>query len=133
MLLEFAESGRLRIHRAHVLRAGAERLKATLEACREFLPSGSRWTQPEGGMNVWVRLPEPLDAGELLARAQAAGVAYLPARYFAVGRFDAGALRLSFAGLAPEEIRRGLEILGTICKAELEAAANPYEPSPAMV
>ncbi len=40
VLLEFAESGRLRMHRAHVLRAGAERLKATLEACREFLPAG---------------------------------------------------------------------------------------------
>jgi DNA-binding transcriptional MocR family regulator len=84
-------------------------------------------------MNVWVRLPEPLDAGDLLPRAQRAGVTYLPARYFAVGRFDAGALRLSFAGLTPEEIRRGLEILGSILKVELETAAKPYEPSPAMV
>ena len=35
---------------------------------------------------MWVRLPEPLDAGELLARAQREGVAYLPGRYFAVSR-----------------------------------------------
>jgi 2-aminoadipate transaminase len=133
VLLEFAASGRLEAHRAHVLRAGAERLAATLLACREFLPASSRWTRPEGGMNVWVRLPEPLDAGELLARAQAAGVTYLPARYFAVGRFDPGALRLSFAGLTPEEIRRGVEILGTVIQAELASAARRYEPSPAMV
>ena len=133
VLLEFAESGRLDTHRRHVLQAGSERLAATLDACREFLPAGSRWTRPEGGMNLWVRLPEPLDAAELLARAQRAGVAYLPARYFAVGRLDPGALRLSFAGLTPEEIRRGLQILGTVTKAELQTAANPYEPSPAMV
>ena len=133
VLLDFAESGRLEAHRRHVLQAGAERLAATLAACREFLPAGSRWTRPEGGMNVWVRLPEPLDAGELLARAQRAGVAYLPGRYFAVGRFDPGALRLSFAGLTPSEIRRGLEILGTVIKAELETASQRYEPSPAMV
>jgi len=133
VLLEFAESGRLAAHRARVLKAGAERLAATLDACRDWLPAGSRWTRPEGGMNVWVRLPEPLDAGELLARAQRAGVAYLPGKFFAVGRFDATALRLSFAGLAPEEIRRGLEILGTLAKAELETAQSRFEPSPAMV
>jgi len=65
VLLEFAESGRLETHRTRVLQAGGERLRATLEGCREFLPAGTRWTRPEGGMNVWVRLPEPLDAEEL--------------------------------------------------------------------
>ncbi len=99
MLLDFAESGRLEAHRARVLKAGAERLAATLDACRRYLPAGTRWTRPQGGMNVWVRLPEPLDAGELLARAQKEGVAYLPGRYFAVSRLEPGALRLSFAGL----------------------------------
>jgi 2-aminoadipate transaminase len=84
-------------------------------------------------MNVWVRLPEPLDAGELLARAQREGVSYLPGRYFAVSRLDPGALRLSFAGLAPERIREGLAILGNVTKAELESSARSYEPSPAMV
>jgi 2-aminoadipate transaminase len=133
VLLDFAETGRLRMHRRHVLRAGAERLQATLEACRRYLPQGTRWTRPEGGMSVWVRLPDPLDAGELLGRARDAGVAYLPARYFAVGRYDAGALRLSFAGLEVEEIRRGIEILGTVIREELESGANRREPSPAMV
>ena len=71
-------------------------------------------------MNVWVRLPEPLDAAELLPRARKEGVAYLPGHYFAVSRPDPGALRLSFAGLTPEQIRRGLEILGRWWRAERE-------------
>jgi DNA-binding transcriptional MocR family regulator len=120
-----------------MLRAGSERLAATLEACAAHLPAGTRWTRPEGGMNLWVRLPEPLDAGELLARAQREGVTYLPGRYFAVSRldarFDPGALRLSFAGLAPEEIRAGLAILGRTIRAGLETAVRNFEPSPAMV
>ncbi len=133
VLLEFAESGRLEAHRARMLEAGAERLAATLDACRDYLPAGTRWTRPEGGMNVWVRLPEPLDAGELLSRAQKEGVAYLPARYFAVARQEPGALRLSFAGLPPEQIRAGLAVLGRIVGAELEAASRSFEPAPAMV
>jgi 2-aminoadipate transaminase len=133
VLLEFAESGRLASHRARMLTAGAERLRATLDACREYLPAGARWTYPQGGMNVWVRLPEPLDAAQLLSRAQKEGVAYLPGRYFAVSRQDAGALRLSFAGLPPERIRQGLATLGRIFAGEIEAASLNFEPTPAMV
>ena len=133
VLLEFAESGRLEVHRARIREAGSERLSATLQACAEFLPPGTRWTRPEGGMNVWVRLPAPLDAGELLTKAQRDGVAYMPGRYFFVSRSEPGALRLSFAGLAPEQIRAGLAILGRTIRTELENAARNYEPSPAMV
>ncbi|MEI9975510.1 MAG: PLP-dependent aminotransferase family protein [Ignavibacteriota bacterium] len=133
VLLEFAQSGRLESHRARVLEAGAERLTATLESCRRYLPAGTRWTQPQGGMNLWVRLPEPLDAGELLPRAQKEGVAYLPGRYFAVSRLDPGALRLSFAGLEPEQIREGLALLGRIVAEELARASQNAEPSSALV
>jgi len=133
VLLEFVESGRLETHRGRVLAAGAERLAATLAACREFLPAGSAWTRPEGGMNLWVRLAPPLDAGDVLASAQSHGVAFLPGRYFEVSRRDAGALRLSFAGLTPEKIRKGLEILGRVIAEEWERASEDREPAAAMV
>jgi 2-aminoadipate transaminase len=132
VLLEFVESGRLEAHRQRVLAAGAERLAATLEGCRRYLPAGTQWTEPEGGMNVWVRLPAPLDAGELLQRARKQGVAFLPGRYFAVSRPDPGALRLSFAGLPAEKIREGLAVMGEIIAGELEAAESS-DPAPAMV
>jgi 2-aminoadipate transaminase len=86
-------------------------------------------------MNLWVRLPEPLDAGDLLARAQREGANYLPGRYFTVSRPDPGGLRLSFAGLEPARIREGISILGRVFSAELERtrAARSLEPAPAMV
>ncbi|MGA2117336.1 MAG: PLP-dependent aminotransferase family protein [Bryobacteraceae bacterium] len=133
VLLEFAESGRLAAHLARVLEAGRDRLRATLAACRDLLPPGARWTTPEGGMNLWLRLPEPLDAAALLGRAQKEGVSFLPSRYFAVSRQDPGGLRLSFAGLAPPEIRAGLSILARIVSAELAATLRGDEPVPAMV
>jgi len=132
VLLEFAESGRLEAHRARVLEAGAERLAATLAACREYLPPGARWTQPAGGMNIWVRLPQPLDASELLPRAQKEGVAFLPGRYFEVSRHEPGALRLSFAGLPPDQIRKGLKILGRVVAGAMEIASDA-EPVSALV
>ena len=135
VLLRFAESGRLEQHRQRTRAAGAEKLKAVLAACERYLPEGSSFTRPQGGMNLWVRLPEPLDAGELLLRAQRENVTYLPGRYFTISRPDPGGLRLSFAGLTPQQISTGVSILGEIFTTELERtkSARSLEPAPAMV
>ncbi len=131
VLLRFAQSGRLAAHREQALAAGAERLAATLAGCDQYLPPGATVTHPEGGMNVWVRLPEPLDAGELSNRAEREGVSYLPGKYFAVSRVESNAFRLSFAGLTPEEIRRGLRVLGEIFRAELARVRDMRRDEPA--
>lgn len=138
VLLRFAESGRLAAHRKKMIATGAERLEACLAGCAQNLPEGSEYTRPEGGMNVWVRLPEPLDASELAARAQRENISFLPGRYFAVSRAHPHSLRLSFIGLEPEKIQFGLRVLGAILKSELSREKRAREarrddPSPALV
>jgi 2-aminoadipate transaminase len=114
-LLRFAESGRLAAHQVRMIAAGRERLHSVEHACRQHL-TGCRYHLPAGGMNMWIDLPAGLDAGQLRGLAQEAGIDYLPGRYFSVSRpFDNG-LRLSFAGLEPAEIRRGIEILGSLIR-----------------
>jgi len=120
VLLRFAESGRLEEHRERMLIAGRERLQAALEACAAYLPSGAKFTRPRGGMSLWIELPATLDAAELLPRAEREGVNYLPGKFFAVSRPQPNGLRISFAGMTPEEIRSGLGILGRIFKEELD-------------
>ncbi|MBI4908978.1 MAG: PLP-dependent aminotransferase family protein [Acidobacteria bacterium] len=135
VLCRFAESGRLQAHCEHVIAEGARRLVAVLQACEEFLPAGTRFTRPQGGMNLWVRLPQGLDAGELLPRAERALVNYLPGKYFAVSQVEPGALRLCFAGLEPERIRKGVRILGELFTNEAERVrvSRQMEPAPALV
>jgi DNA-binding transcriptional MocR family regulator len=138
VLLRFAESGRLAAHRKKMIVTGAERLDACLEGCAQNLPDGSEYTRPEGGMNVWVRLPEPLDAAELAARALRENISFLPGRYFAVSRAHPHSLRLSFIGLNPDQIQLGLSVLGTIIESELSREKRAREarrddPSPALV
>ncbi len=127
VLLRFAESGRLAQHRTRVLRTGAERLHATLAACERHLPEGSQWTRPQGGMNLWVQLREPLDAGELLPAAEREGVTYLPGRHFAVGAAQPGSFRISFAGVTPERIESGIGTLGRVFRAGLERIREQFE------
>jgi 2-aminoadipate transaminase len=122
VLLRFAESGRLERHRRSMLLAGRERLQAALEACEKYLPAGATYTRPRGGMSLWIQLPYVLDASELLPRAEREGVTYLPGRYFAVSHPQPNGLRISFAGMTPEEIRSGLAILGRIFSDALDRA-----------
>jgi 2-aminoadipate transaminase len=138
VVLEFARSGRLARHLANMLDAGRVRLFALLSALESQMPPGVTWTRPEGGMNVWVNLPEGpggrLDAFDLLQRAQREGVTYVPGRYFAVARPRHQALRLSFAGLKPESITEGVASLARSIRSELESLdRHQREPVPALV
>ena len=135
ILLRFAQSGRLEQHHQRMLAAGRERLHAVLEACRKYLPQEVQFTRPRGGMSLWLRLPEPLDAGDLLPRAEREGVTYLPGKYFAVSQPQPGSLRISFAEMAPEQIRSGMAVIGRIFQNELERvrAYSPLADVPAMV
>jgi 2-aminoadipate transaminase len=135
VLFRFAQSGRLDRHREHMLQAGRERLRAAIAACEKHLPPGAEFTRPSGGMNLWVRLPEPLDAGELLAAAEREGVSYLPGKYFGVSKVEPGGLRISFAGLAPDRIAAGMATLGRVFRTAQERAReySRLESVPAMV
>ena len=135
ILLRFAESGRLAAHAERVRKAGAERLATVLAACDRHLPQGTSFTRPQGGMSLWVRLPEPLDATELLAPAQRENVNYLPGTLFAISSYQRGTMRLSFGGLSPAYIEAGVERLGRVVRNELERArtADLFAAAPAMV
>ena len=131
-LLHFAESGRLADHERIVIAAGREKLRAVENACRKYL-AGCRYLVPDGGMNMWIDLPEGLDAGALRGLARQAGVDYLPGRYFAVSRSLDSGLRLSFAGLEPAQIGRGIEILGEVIRGAISSRDEASRPTLAFV
>ncbi len=135
ILLRFAQSGELARHLERTCRDGGDRLRAVLEACEQYLPPGSRWTRPEGGMSLWVTLPAQLDAAALLIRARESGVDFLPGSYFSARPVHRSSLRLGFGGLAPDAIRRGVSILGTVAAEELagRVASARLEPAVALV
>jgi len=135
VLLRFAESGELARHVEKTRADGARRLDAVLRACSRYLPPGTSYTRPDGGMNLWIELPAPLTADALLERAERRGVNFLPGRYFGVHGGHSRGMRISFGGLAPEEITRGIQILGEAASRELALipANIEMEPTAALV
>ena len=71
---------------------------AMLAALARHMPRGCSWTKPEGGLFVWLTLPEHIDAGTLLARAvEEARVAFVPGKAFFADGTGRNTLRLSFS------------------------------------
>lgn len=99
---------------SHVKRLRAaykERRDAMLAALEEFFPAhtGVSWTRPEGGMFVWVELPEGADGTALLERAiREANVAFVPGAAFYADRSGKNTIRLAFSVTKPERIREGI-------------------------
>ncbi len=99
---------------------GARR-DAMLEALEREMPAGAVWSRPEGGYFIWLDLPEA--AGDLLARAAAEGVTFVPGTDFFADGSGTRSLRLAFSFVSPDEIADGVARL-----AGLVAAA----PAPAL-
>jgi 2-aminoadipate transaminase len=95
-------------HIAGLRAAYGARRDALVGALPETLPEGSRWTRPDGGMFVWVRLPDGWDADVLLNAALEREVAFVPGWPFYAGPPDRATLRLSFTTHTTEEIAEGL-------------------------
>ncbi|HEY5836492.1 PLP-dependent aminotransferase family protein [Streptomyces sp.] len=101
-------------HLARVRTAYRTRRDALLAGLDSALPAGTTWNRPEGGMFVWVRLPDGHDATALLPAAIAHDVAYVPGTPFFAAAPDPAALRLSFTTHTPEEITEGLSRLARV-------------------
>ncbi|MBE0588968.1 MAG: PLP-dependent aminotransferase family protein [Hydrogenophaga sp.] len=69
------------------------------------------WNTPDGGMFLWVRLPEGMNAVELLPKAVDKGVAFVPGAAFYADQADPRTLRLSFVTASEEEIHIGIAAL----------------------
>ncbi len=96
-----------------------ERRDAMVEALAEHLPDCT-WTVPDGGFYTWVKLPDGLDAKEMLPRAVTARVAYVSGTAFYYDGQGADHMRLSFCYPTPERIREGVRRLATVVAAESE-------------
>ncbi|UCU93789.1 PLP-dependent aminotransferase family protein [Hydrogenophaga taeniospiralis] len=69
------------------------------------------WNTPDGGMFLWVRLPEGMSAVELLPKAVDKGVAFVPGAAFYADHADPRTLRLSFVTASVEQIHIGIAAL----------------------
>ncbi len=111
---EVARGGFLDRHVQTIREVYRARLQAMLEALDRHFPPGSRWTRPEGGLFLWLTLPEGLDSAELLKDALEEKVAFVPGHAFHPNGGGHRTMRLNFSYSKPEVIEEGIRRLATV-------------------
>ncbi len=86
---------------------------------REMQGLDVQWNSPDGGMFLWARLPQGLNAADLLPRAVDKGVAFVPGAAFFAGEPDTRSLRLSFVTASAEQIDTGIAALAAAIREQL--------------
>jgi 2-aminoadipate transaminase len=104
----------LAAHLARLRAVYTERRDVMLAALAQHLPAGSTWTRPDGGLFLWVTLPEKFDATKLLPRAMEQRVAFVPGEPFWVGPPAKNSLRLNFSNATVTRIKEGMARLGRV-------------------
>ncbi len=116
---QYLRRGLLPDHIASICESYRAQLNAMLDDLSTF-PEGTQYTHPEGGLFIFVTLPEGIDAKELLAQAVEKHVAYVPGTHFFCDGGHENTLRLNFSNASINQIHQGMNALREIFTAALQ-------------
>ena len=113
---EYISSGKLEGHIKKIIKDYRGKRDVMLDTMRKTFPSGIKWTEPEGGLFLWVELPNHISAKDLLPKAVEMKVAYVYGEPFFPDGSGHNTLRLNFSNAVHENIVEGITRLGKLFK-----------------
>lgn len=121
IVYEFCRRGLLKSHVPKIIELYRKKRDVMIKALEEYMPEGSGidWTHPEGGLFLWLTLPENMDAGKMFPKAVEKKVAYVVGSAFHFDRSGENTMRLNFSYPSEEQIEEGIKRLADLFKQEL--------------
>jgi 2-aminoadipate transaminase len=121
VVYEFCRRGLLKPHIKKIVKVYRKKRDRMLQALEEYMPEGAGidWTHPEGGLFLWVYLPEHMDAEKLLIKAVEKKVAYVIGSAFHFDRSGKNTMRLNFSYPSEEQIDEGMKRLAGVIREAL--------------
>lgn len=111
IIAEAFDSGLVERHIPEIKKLYAHKRDLMLDMLEDKMPEGVRWTKPEGGMFLWVWVPEKVNTMKMFPRAIDNGIAYVVGEAFYPDRSVTNAMRLNFTYSSDEEIKEGTDRL----------------------
>ncbi len=109
ILSEFLSDNELDDHIVKITDAYGTQCRAMQESLVRHFPSSIRFTNPEGGMFLWGRLPEGMDSMELFKEAVKENVVFVPGDPFYTNKTNTSTFRLNFSCVDPETVEEGVK------------------------
>ena len=116
---EFLRSRRLDANLSKTIALYRSKRDLLLNLLEKHMPEGVRWTRPEGGLFLFLTMPDGFDAVKFYDKALDAGVAYVAGEFFHPDRSGKNTMRLNFSFMTPEKISAGIELLAKLLRDEI--------------
>ena len=116
---EFLSSGALDANLVKTKSEYRRRRDLMVSLLRKYMPEGVSWTYPEGGLFLFLTLPEGVDTIAMYDEALSKGVAYVAGSFFYLDGSHRNTMRLNFSFIAEEKMEPGLKLLGDIIKSSI--------------
>ena len=116
---EFLSSRRLDANLAKSIELYKGKRDLLLGLLEEYMPQGVSWTHPEGGLFLFLTMPEGFDAVKFYDKALDAGVAYVAGEFFHPDGGGKNTMRMNFSFMTHERIAEGVKLLASLLKEEL--------------
>ena len=117
---EFLRSGRLDANLKKSIALYKGKRDLLLALLEKHMPEGVTWTHPEGGLFLFLTLPEGFDAVKFYDKALDAGVAYVAGEFFHPDGSGKNTMRMNFSFMSPERITEGVRLLAGLLRSEIE-------------
>lgn len=120
LIYEYISQGKLQAHINKIQTDYKAKRDKMLSELKANFPEPVTWTIPEGGMFIWIKLPEGISANKLLETALKQNVAFIPGSFFYPKGDIENCFRLNFSNASPDNIAEGIKRLGAVISAELK-------------
>ncbi len=116
---EFMGSGRLDRNLRNSIDLYRSKRDLMLSLLEQNMPAGVKWTRPEGGLFLFLTMPERFDSVAFYDTALDAGVAYVAGSFFHTDGAGRNTMRLNFSFMTPERIEKGIVLLAELLRKSL--------------
>ncbi len=113
---EFLKSGRLDANLKKSIELYKGKRDLLLSLLEQYMPEGVRWTHPEGGLFLFLTMPEGFDAVRFYDTALDAGVAYVAGEFFHPDGSGKNTMRMNFSFMTHQRITDGVKLLAEILR-----------------
>ena len=121
VVTEFFKENDVDAHVKEISDLYGKRKQLMIDGIKKYFPKDVKYTDPEGGMFLWVEVPGVTDTVELFKQCLEHNVAFVPGDPFFAGKPQPGTFRLNYSNMQEDQIEVGLKRLGEALSQVLEA------------
>jgi 2-aminoadipate transaminase len=119
ILARYIEKGLLDKKLPETIALYRERRNHMLECFKKYMPEKIKWTEPQGGLFLFVTMPVSLDAGLILKRAIENNVAFVDGATFFCNDSGHNTMRINFSYSNKDDIEKGVQRLANVIRDEI--------------